>query len=515
MFRLRSGGIPLNYKHLLQSVAAASLLCSMPAALADPWLAPGDLALRHDIQLLADEGIIRTPVTTWPMSWPDIARDVLAADAEASRNPLIDGALLRVQRAARTAAAVGPAGLELRVAGVGEPTELRTFSDTPRDEGEVSAAMSWLGERFAARLELTAAADPADNATLRMDNSYVGVSVGNFMVSAGLMQRWWGPGWDGSLILGTNARPIPSLTIERNYTDAFKTPWLRWVGPWRASLAVGQADRGDSARDGALTALPDVKYLAARVAFKPKPWLEVALTRSAQFCGEGRRCTLGTVSDLLLGRDNRDANLTINDEPGNQMAGYDLRVRSPWKKLPIAGYAQFIGEDEASGLPSKFLGLLGGEIWGSNRFGSWRLRGEFADSACTFTRSTPDFNCGYRNSLYPQGYTYRGRVIGHAMDNDGRMYSAAAMLVQPNGNSWHLLVRKVNLNRGGPTPDLTHALATGPAEVRNIEVEYNRGLKFETIGNGRLRIGLGFDDASGAVRRSSDVRGFIEWRQGF
>jgi hypothetical protein len=197
------------------------------------------------------------------------------------------------------------------------------------------------------------------------------------------------------------------------------------------------------------------------------------------------------------------------------MAGYDIRVRSPWKKLPIAGYAQFIGEDEASALPSKFMGLLGGEIWGANRFGSWRLRGEFADSACTFTKSVPDFNCGFRNNLYPQGYTYRGRVIGHAMDNDGRMYSAAAMLVQPNGNSWHLLVRKVNLNRGGPTPDLNHALATGPAEVRNIELEYNRGLQFETIGNGRLRIGLGFDDASGAVRRSQDVRGFIEWRQGF
>ena len=503
------------YKHLLRTLLAISLLCTTSAAFADPWLAPGDLGLRHDIELLADEGIIRSPVTTWPMSWPDIARDVLAVSTGPTQNPLIDGALQRVARAARAASTPGPAGLEVRIAGVAEPTELRTFSDTPRDSGEASAAMSWLGERFAARLEVTAAADPTDNAAVRLDNSYVGVSLGNFMISAGLMQRWWGPGWEGSLILGTNARPMPTLTVERNYTDAFKTPWLRWIGPWRASLAVGQADRGDSARDGSLTVLPDVKFLAARVNFKPRPWLEIALTRSAQFCGQGRECNLGTVGDLLLGRDNQVVNGSTSTQPGNQMAGYDIRVRSPWKKLPIAGYAQFIGEDEASGLPSKFMGLLGGEIWGANRFGSWRLRGEFADSACTFTRSSPDFNCGYRNSLFPQGYTYRGRVIGHAMDNDGRMYSAAALLVRPSGETWSLLVRKVNLNRGGATPDADHALAPGPAEIRNVELEYNRALDLGRLGRGRLRVGLGLDDSSGPVRNAADVRGFIEWRQGF
>ena len=47
---------------------------------ADPWLAPGNEGLRSDIQLLADAGILRGPVTTWPMSWPDIARDVISAE---------------------------------------------------------------------------------------------------------------------------------------------------------------------------------------------------------------------------------------------------------------------------------------------------------------------------------------------------------------------------------------------------------------------------------------------------
>jgi hypothetical protein len=505
----------LHFRYLLRLAATVALVPLAAPALADPWLAPGDLALRHDIQLLADEGVIRSPTTTWPLSWPDLARDVLAATDAPTRNPLVDDALDRVRRAARAAATTGSSGLELRLAAAGEPTELRTFSDTPRDEGEVGAAMSWLGERFAARLEVTAVVDAADRQDVRLDGSYVGVSVGNFMIAAGAMPRWWGPGWDASLILGTNARPIPSLTVERNYTDAFRTPWLRWVGPWRASIAVGQEEGATSARDGQLAVLPDVKFLAARVSFRPRPWLEIALTRSAQFCGRGRGCSLGTVWDLLVGRDNRDANLSAAEEPGNQMAGYDVRVRSPWKRLPVAAYAQFIGEDEANGLPSKFMGLWGGEVWGSNPLGSWRLRAEFADTACTFTRSRPDFDCGYRNGLFPQGYTYRGRVIGHAMDNDGRMVAASALLVRPSGGTFSLLARKVDLDRGGAAPDATHALAAGPAGIRNIELEYTRALDLRGIGGGRLRVGLGYDDRTGAVRNEADVRGFVEWRQGF
>src|ERR1700741_223764 len=76
------------------------------AARADPWLAPGDEALRSDIQLLADAGILHGPVTSWPLSWPDIARDALAADARGLDEATAD-ALLRVRRLGRAAAATG------------------------------------------------------------------------------------------------------------------------------------------------------------------------------------------------------------------------------------------------------------------------------------------------------------------------------------------------------------------------------------------------------------------------
>ena len=39
-------------------------------------ITPGDSALRHDILRLADHGIIKGPVSTWPLAWGPIIADI-------------------------------------------------------------------------------------------------------------------------------------------------------------------------------------------------------------------------------------------------------------------------------------------------------------------------------------------------------------------------------------------------------------------------------------------------------
>ena len=51
------------------------------SALAGPYIPAGDLALRHDIQRLADYGIITGPISTWPLAWGPILNDIRSADA--------------------------------------------------------------------------------------------------------------------------------------------------------------------------------------------------------------------------------------------------------------------------------------------------------------------------------------------------------------------------------------------------------------------------------------------------
>lgn len=476
---------------------AASILAV--AAHANPWLAPGDEGLRSDIQLLADAGVLRGPVTTWPISWPDIARDVISAEEHGLEEATMN-ALMRVRRLARDASARGSSGLGIRVSAAYQPATLRQFADTPREEGELAMRTSWLGEHLAFNLQGSYVVDPDDGKDWRADGSYLGVNFGNFMLSAGFMERWWGPGWDGSLILSNNARPIPSVTLERNYTDPFKSRWLSWIGPWRASIAMGRAES-----EG--VPVTDVRFYAARVNFKPRPWLEFGLTRTAQWCGGDRPCDWDTFTDMVFGEDNQvEDGVPSEDQPGNQMAGYDMRLRSPWRALPMAFYGQMIGEDEAGGLPSKFIGLFGLEAWGTTGLGAWRVRAEYADTACNFSREQPLFNCAYRNDIYPQGYAYRGRIIGHSIDNDSRMYTLAAHLTRSGGDFASLAFRHIQVNRdGGP-----HAISEVPVDVDNVELRYSR-----VLGAGRVSAGIGYENPASRASSSSPVHGFVVWQQGF
>jgi hypothetical protein len=473
------------------------------ASHAHPLLSPGIIELRHDIQLLADNGVISAPVTTWPMSWPDIARQVSSVDP-GDQNRAIAASLIRVQNAVRRAAESGLSGMEVRGSGAERPATFRTFQDVPRGEGELQVSASWLMSRVATNVSVTAASDPADDQSLRFDGSYLGILMGNWILSGGWIDRWWGPGWEGSLILASNARPMPAITFERRFSDPFRWRLLQWAGPWRATLSMGKADEESDA------AVPEFRFLTARVSFRPRPWLEVALSRTAQSCGEGRPCDLGTLGDLLIGRDNRDSSLTAAEEPGNQMAGYDVRIHSPWRSLPAALYVQLIGEDEAGGLPSKFLGLAGAEMWGSSSWGSHRWYAEYADTSCNFSRQSPQFDCAYRSSAYPQGYTFRGSVMGHALGGDGRMYSLGGVLLRPDGSSLSMRARRITVNRAGATPEPAHPVSPARDQLKNLELQYNR-----RFARGELGVGLKLDDFEGPLTGGPDLGGFVQWRQGF
>lgn len=460
---------------------------------ADPWLAPGDVGLRHDIEMLADAGVIKGPLTQWPLPWPDVARDVTAIEDLGDLTAGEQAALIRVRNAARREMRRGNRNLHARIAGSSEPDILRGFAATPREEGEAEAGIDWTGDRFAVRLQATAVADADDGKTWRPDGSYVGFSVWNLMVSAGYMDRWWGPGWDGSLILSTSARPIPAITVERNYSDPFTLPVLKWLGPWRASIVFGALE--DHRED-----FDETRFFAARVTFKPWQHLEIGLSRSAQWCGEGRPCDAETFWDLLVGNDN-DQDPT--QQPGNQLAGYDARLSSPWRGVPVAIYGQLIGEDEAGFLPSKFLGLFGIEHWGSIGAASYRVHFEYADTACSFSRSEPQFDCAYESSIYTDGYRFRERSIGHSMDSDSRMTSLSALYVESDGASWELVARDSELNRDATVPEPGHTLAPVATDVESVDLFHRRRLF-----GGRFLAGVGFESREVPSLSSKDD----QWR---
>lgn len=478
------------------------LLALHPPTNAAPLIAPGDIALRHDIQRLADSGIITGPVSTWPLAWGPIMADIADIERlEQLPRDVID-AIHRVQARGRWATRIDEISFNASASVAEKPTRMRSFQSTPRESAELGAGLSYTGDWFAISLNGQAVDSPSDGQDYRADGSMIGVVLGNYTFAANTLERWWGPGWDGSLILSNNARPIPALSIDRNFTDAFKSKWLAWLGPWDFSLHYGQMEDDRE--------IPNARFFGMRVNFKPIPSLEIGLSRTAQWCGSGRPCGFDTFVDLLAGRDNRgDAGTTLANEPGNQLAGVDVRWATRLFSRPIAFYSQLIGEDEAGGYPSRYLGQFGLESTGTiGERWSYRWFGEFAATSCGFWKSNEIFNCAYNHGIYRSGYRYRGRTVGHNTDNDSRVATTGLMLVNDEEAQWLALVRFGELNRGG-SPDTRNSLTPTPQKIASIDLTHIRLFRY-----GQVRIGLGVErvDDIASDRTRSDTRAFLEWR---
>ena len=157
-----------------------------------------------------------------------------------------------------------------------------------------------------------------------------------------------------------------------------------------------------------------------------------------------------------------DDGTTPENEPGNQLAGFDVRWTNLWFGSPVSLYGQVTGEDEAGGFPSRYLAQFGIEGSGITRDQiSYRWFAEIAGTSCDVLKSDVGYNCAYRHHIYESGYTYNKRIIGHGLDNDARVVSAGVVVVTEAGNSWEVLGRFGDLNRVGNDAD--HSVAVDAA----------------------------------------------------
>lgn len=485
----------------MRGTVLALILVGGPA-LAGPFVAPDDLRMRLDLQLLVDTRAINVPLTTWPLAWGDVANALRDVDVVHLGSPELV-AYQRVSRAMHLATRTGENTFGLAISAAVEPRVIRSFDNTPREQGELRAGFAWTGNRFAVQARAAWVADPADGENLRPDGSYAAMALGNWIVSAGWQERWWGPGHDGSLLLSTNARPVPALAIQRNQSTTFDTRWLRWMGPWTLSAFMGVLDDD--------RVIDDTLLFGLRAGFRPAPGLEIGFARTAQWCGADRPCDGSTFVDLLLGNDNPGINVDPNAEPGNQLGGFDLRWSLP-RGYPFAFYAQWIAEDTRRGGPEigSWLRQAGIEYRRAVSGSSLNMHVEVAETSCRdgglgFSELDPD--CGYEHGIYATGYRYRGRSLGHGMDSDGLSYSFGSTLVQSAGHSWSILMRYLEINREG-APGARHTLAATPQTRYDLQLRHER-----EFAGGNLHFGIGFrhsdDDLLNSTER--DVTGFVGW----
>ncbi|MFW2405582.1 MAG: capsule assembly Wzi family protein, partial [Gammaproteobacteria bacterium] len=204
IIRLRSFAGP----RFAAGIAILGLLTSVTSH-AGPWVTTGDSSLRSDIQILADGGRIMSPTMMWPMAWGDIMASL--DESGADWTPEETAALVRVKKRMQLETRSGHLRLNAHASVAENPVQIRSFEDTPREKGEVGIGFEYTGDWWATSVQGQWVSDPQDGDEWRADDSYIGVALGNWMLSAAITDRWWGPGWQSSLILSNNARPIPAF----------------------------------------------------------------------------------------------------------------------------------------------------------------------------------------------------------------------------------------------------------------------------------------------------------------
>ena len=438
---------------LKRSLVSALLMVSASSGFAQGIVVNNE-DLRSDLNWLNQQGVIQISTSTWPMSGDEIQRALSQARiSQPAQQKVVDSVLASLK-----------ADNHMAKVSLYAATDAKQFPQAYAESNKAqyvgALELNEGGANWDAKLKINVEQDPLiDNGQdrdINVEGSYLAGKLWNQWLIAGQMPTYWGPGHDGSLIRGDASRPVYGLTMQRADQSAFESKWLSWIGPWQYQAFAGQLDDYD--------AVPDAKLIGLRVTAQPLPYLELGASRMIQIGGEGQPDSLKAYWNAFIGKDNEcnESGCVGDGNASNQLAGFDARLNlNQWLNAPLSLYGQYIGEDEAGGLPSKKMYLAGVDYASSFKNMPFQLYTEWAD-----TRTNGDVKgISYNHHQYTDGYYQHGFPLGHAMGGDGEMYSVGGNIRfdRMNRVSGRVLFAKVNqsnldINQAFPEKDEVKAL---------------------------------------------------------
>ncbi len=491
---------------LLLVLAACALALHAPRVRAsEVWAEVGNGLLRANLIRLADAGVIDLPVNDWPIPLADLERVMRYVDPDKLPDPALKAAYDEIEM---EIAPIGTGGLHISNAGiaVGKAGLLRDFDTIARDHGGVTGGIADYGYRWAVEIQGTVAFSPHDHQPGRLDGTNLDLRIGNWLFSLNNLDRWWSPSELTSLLLSNNARPMPAFEIERATSEPFHVPVLDLIGPWRFIIYVAEAEHSRPDVDNSL-------FFGNRFSFRPVHFVEIGLARTAQFCGDNRNCNANVWRNVLLGNYTTQYS-TVNDKPGHAEAGYDIRVNSPFARVPVAFYYQAIGNDEINRLPARLMRQYGAQGWHDLPNGD-RFEGflEYTDSTCGAGRNPPEYGCAYKNGVFFAGYRYRELNIGDFADADSIIRAAGLRWVIADGEQSEIKVVTGTLNRGNLSDAYNPVSGFGRSSYEAAQGAW-RGPLFE----GTFQLQLGYERQKALttpIKTPRGAFGYISWSKNF
>ncbi|MDQ7038279.1 MAG: capsule assembly Wzi family protein [Aquificota bacterium] len=264
-----------------------------------------------------------------------------------------------------------------------------------------------LGRRFVFYYQVRSV---SDRNSYRADvfRAYMKLRLWKLSLLAGKDTVHLGPGEFG-LLLSSNAEPFPMISLRTEEP-------LNLFGKWEFIFVRGFLREKRRDRD-------DPNILALRVVYKPRDFLEIGLTRTSLYGGEGRPgYTLFEYPKLILGV---EENIPFGKFDTDGYAAYDFTLYLPLRRLlpsvrTFKVYFQRGGTDVSAWWqkdnPGDFAFPFGFRL---------HLRSYVAGVFLSLDKDIlrleyHDVNrAWYIHHLYPvEGYTYRGMSLGHPYGND-------------------------------------------------------------------------------------------------
>ena len=427
---------------------ATSLLFTCSSALAEPWVDTSNIYLKSNIQMLADSGRITTPVTTYPLMWNDIDRDLKNMDTGSLSANQLD-AFMHIKYQLKLAK---ENNIMLRASATNDGSRFTSFGEKNRYKHSVQAQASFMSDNFAVKLAPGYASKQDGTEEFIVDGSYVSGFIGNWVLTLGKQDRWWGSMWDTSYAMTNNAQPIPALSLSRKSAEPVSIPFTDLQVPWTVTTYMGVMDDERTVKDTLLWGF--------RLNFKPLPNLEIGVNRLAQWGGTSERfgnhpTQLCNFFDILIGKTNGETSgdSTCGDGSytlANQQAGFDWRYSFSLANTPISFYGNYLGEDgdnnNTFGFVTKAQKQFGFDAY-LNPFDIPTLAYiEYGDSLGDCGARDGIGDCFYDHSTYATGMRYKKRTLGNLYDNDAETLVIGAISQLENDLNITTKLRYLDLN---------------------------------------------------------------------
>lgn len=402
---------------------------------ASPWVGTTDPQLHYDLQILVDHGHLQASVTSYPIPWKGIAKQLdqlnfneMSKIAAISARRLKHYSILLQRKASRSS---------VTLYGGTDRSRFASFDGQQGEKWRINTTTETRFKRLAAKISV----NYETNGETNFDQSYIAYQFGDFNLRLGSIDQWWGPAHSNSLVLSNNARPIPTLALSKSSATASESPWLSFLGPWYATAQVGQLEDSRS--------VPDAKIWATRFTSQPITGLEIGLSWVAIWGGENQPDRFSDFFKVLTFRE-RCSDGSDSCEPeletriGSHLGGLDFKYTFSAFDRPVSLYSQFIDEGESSEFNASNTASTFGV---SSYLAGAKVYLEYSDTNVACSEAVNDItSCFYESGTYSSGYRYYRRQLTESIDAEAQMWSIGYLRHFSDGDVIELALRHIDLD---------------------------------------------------------------------